>query len=153
VLRTRAGFLAGDEVVEVEFDPEALPFARLVELAERRECATRVFARSDAQLAAAREIVGERAVANRDPIRPDAEPKYYLGRTPLRHVPMTELQAMRIDARLGGKADGKPEELLSPRQRELLEAVRMSPEREWPVLIGRDVSTAGEAFDAARRAR
>lgn len=122
VVSTVPGFLDGAEVVEVEFDPTRVNYASLVTSARGFECASRVFARTDSQAEVAAKIVPAATQRSDDDIRPDGEPKYYLSRTPYRAIPMTDLQAARVNARIG---DGKsPDNLLSPRQLALLAKVR-----------------------------
>jgi hypothetical protein len=148
VVATRAGWLARREVVEVTFDPKVLPYADLVRKAKAAGCTAPVFARSDAQLHTARTIVGEKAVRNGGEIRHEAkDTKFRLRKTPLRHVPMLEILAVRANAALGGRgAKGSPADraaaVLAPSQRALLALVRKHPEAGWPDAVGRD-------FDAA----
>ncbi|MEE8171034.1 MAG: VPGUxxT family thioredoxin-like (seleno)protein, type 2 [Phycisphaerae bacterium] len=148
VVGTMPGFIDKLEVVEVEFDPARLSFDELLSRARQQDCASRVFARSDAQLAAARGQVGQAAVRSDDATRPDKQPKYYLAQTPLKHVPMTELQACRVNAALGRKSDPKP--FLSPRQLALLRTIEAQPNHDWPEAIGApDLIAAWRAAKAA----
>ncbi len=150
VVATQPGFLGGVEVVDVAFDARRIDFADLVAKATKMQCATRVFCRTDAQQKAASR--GEVSATRSDePIRPDREPKYYLAQTPLRHVPMTELQACRVNAAVGRQRDPKP--FLSPRQIGLLDAVTKRPDVGWPNAIAtRDLVKAwSDATDIARR--
>ena len=116
---TRPGFLLGREVVEVDFDPKRVSYAELLEVAIRRDCATIVATRTDQQQELAAAQVGKRAIRSDAPIRPDHEPKFYLQRTPLDGVPMTELQKMRVNATLKGNW----RQWLSPRQLEQADAL------------------------------
>jgi len=118
VLATRAAYLDGREAVEVTFDAARLPFERLVAEAERHGLASRVYARDEAQLAAARRVVGARAVRSDEVSRtaPDSDQKRHLRFSPLAGLDLTPLQEARINAAL---AAGRPvERWLSPRQRE-----------------------------------
>jgi len=145
VVGTRPGVLDGDEVVEVRFDPEVISYRSLLDRAASHECANRVFTRSDAQQAIASKKLGKRAVRSDEPIRPDKQPKYHLSGTPLRFVPMTELQATRINARIG---HGDFEEILSPSQLDLLRRIRANPKAGWQPAIGKPLL---EAWSAAQR--
>lgn len=148
MVATRAGFLAGQEVVEVRFDPKTLPFDELLAHAEKSDCARTVWATSERQLAAARDVVGDRARKVSGPIRPDGEPKYYLFQSALAAVPMPELQAIRVNARI---EDATAEALLSPRQKELLAAIRAHPDAPWPNAVGAtDLQKAWDAADGVR---
>ncbi|MCA8957250.1 MAG: hypothetical protein KDC87_14335, partial [Planctomycetes bacterium] len=77
---TRAAWLGGKEVVEVEFDPELLPYAKLLSCAEQVPGRSTVFAHDAAQLAAARTVVGARAERVPGAASPAkaADRKYYL---------------------------------------------------------------------------
>jgi Thioredoxin-like len=99
VVRTTAGWLDGREVVEVEFDAATLSEAELQELSQERGC-------------------GE-FVAKAAPARPATADnrKYHLERSRWRFVPLTPLQASRVNAALG--RGGDPLRWVSPRQREM----------------------------------
>lgn len=148
VVGTMPGFVDGLEVVEVEFDPGRLPYDKLLSEAKSMKCASKVFARSDAQLRAAKRTVGDAAVRSDEKVRPDKEPKYYLLQTPLRHVPMTPLQAARVNAALGKHESADP--FLSPRQLALLAEIKSRPKADWPVVIGKEITAAWE--DSSRLA-
>lgn len=134
VISTQSGFLKGHEVVEVEYDPRRLPYEKLVDQARRHDMAGRVYARNRDQLRIAERSVGSAAQLVGDPIRPDREPKYYLAQTPLKHVPMTDLQAARVNAAVGSRADFI--RYLSPRQLALLRVIQKHPQAGWPDMIG-----------------
>lgn len=140
VIQTRPGFVSGSEVVEVEFDPQVVTFEKLATEARTMQCATRIFARTDAQLKAARSIAGDAATRSDEAIRPDNEPKYHLSKSPLRAVPMTESQASRVNAAIA--TGTQPEKYLSPRQRELARAVTRDGIASVPNQIGRDIRDA-----------
>ena len=149
VVSTMAGFMGKDEIVEVLFDPKAVSFDALFGKARSMKCADKVFARTDAQLAAARGELGDKAIRSNADARPDKDPKYYLAQTTFRHVPMTELQAMRINAALPANKD--PKRYLSPGQLRLLSAVEKNPSAAWPNAIGTDDLVA--AWAAAEKVR
>ena len=134
VVSTRPGFLHGFEVVEVEFDPTVLSYAELVKAAKTRQYALRVFTRNAKQQETAAKIVGNTAVVSNQSIRPDGEPKYYLSKTLLRYVPMTSMQASRVNAAIRKSED--PRSFLSPRQIKLLNFVKSHPDAEWKNAIG-----------------
>lgn len=139
--------LDGREVVTVRYDPARLPFERLLATAVDRDCATAgVWVADDGRLAAARDAVGERARELTTAARPDAEPKYRLLHTPFRALPLTALQATRVNARIAGGRDF--DDLLSPRQRALAARIRARPDADWPNLIGVDLEEAVRRFDA-----
>jgi thioredoxin family protein len=119
VLATRTGYLDGHEVVEVTFDSAKVSMAELTKKASAIGCATNVYATSDAQLDAAKAVAGERARkasgSARDAARTDR--KVYLNRSPLRFLPLTPMQASRINSALRFGRDAS--ELLGPRERAL----------------------------------
>lgn len=123
VLATRAGWLAEREVVEVIFDPARLAYGPLVRRALELDCARRIFTVNAEQLRQARALAPDRAVPA--PATPrDAEAgdgKYHLRQSPLRYLPLTPLQAARVNSDLAaGKA---PARWLSPRQQHLARRV------------------------------
>ncbi len=130
VVATMPGFVDKLEVVEVEFDPRAIAYDKLVARVRKLHFADRVFTRSSEQHEQAQRLVGDAAVRSDEPIRPDKQPKYYLAQTPLKHVPMTSLQACRVNAAAGSKED--PLVYLSPRQNALLEVIKKHPDAAWP---------------------
>jgi len=150
VVSTVPGFLRKEEVVEIEFDPKTISYAALVRKAKSLDCASRVYARTKEQQAVARGLVGSSAVRTDQPIRPDKTPKYYLSNTAYRYVPMTGLQAARINAALGRKAD--PGAYLSPSQLALFRVVQQHPSAAWPNAIGaKDLPEAWRAAQAVAR--
>lgn len=153
VLRTLPGFVGKREVVEVEFDPSIVDYAALVEKARGAKCASRVFTRSDRQQKVARKLVGDEAERTDEATRPDKQPKYYLSRTPMRFVPMTPMQACRVNSAIGAGKDAKP--LLSPRQAALFETVKVNLTAGWPDAVGaEDLAKAwGAAQTVAARLR
>lgn len=129
-------------MVEVTFDPRLLPFAVLLDKAHAADCDRQVYTTTDQQLTTARKVAGDRARARPTGFRPD-DLKYYLGRTPLAHLPMTALQAARINASLD--VDGW-QEYLSPAQRELLARIEKAKGKGYPVAIGVEPVTAMKAL-------
>ncbi len=119
VLATRAGFLDGQEVVEVVFDPGVVAFDRLAAEAKRLECAAAVYAPDEA----ARSAAGAGAKVLKDAVReaPRADQKHALSLSPLRLVPMTESQAARVNAAVARGED--PADLLSPSQAALAKRI------------------------------
>lgn len=116
VTATRPGFSGGHEVVEVTFDPSVVS----------REIIT-----------ANAESMGLAPVAM-GPVRPDGDPQYYLSRNSLRHLPMTPLQATRVNAALG--TEGNPERFLSPRQIELAAMINASPGGGWGNIYRKEIT-------------
>lgn len=147
VLSTRAAWLEKHEVVEVEFDPEVVKYADLLKHAREHDCATVVYTRSDDQQKEAEAAVGKKALRSDKAVTPDKEPKYYVGKTHLKFVPMTEMQAMRVCGYLG-KQRKDWNTLLSPSQLKLLEAVKAKPDAGWKDAIGKPLLEAWQAAQA-----
>ncbi len=143
VVLTRPGFVEDREVVEVRFDPTRIPYEELLRRAKAMECATTVYTRSNSQQRIAARVHPDAAKRTDEPIRIDRAPKYWLSRTPIRHVPMTELQAGRVNAAIGNEKD--PVALLSSSQRDLLEILLKNPDAEWANAIGVRLDTAWPA--------
>jgi hypothetical protein len=133
-------------VVEVEFDPRVISYEALVRKARERNCASKVYTRSDAQQETASAIAGKSAVRSDEEVRPDKEPKYRLRATPLRHVPMFPSQAARVNAALGRKKD--PNDLLSANQIALAALIRKDRNAGWPMAID---AAFVPAWDAAQK--
>ncbi|HNO77124.1 MAG TPA: VPGUxxT family thioredoxin-like (seleno)protein, type 2 [Phycisphaerae bacterium] len=115
VVATRIGMLDGLEVVEVDFDSTVLEYAALVRQAKKQDCAHRVFARTDAQVKIARDIVGDMVTRSDTAVDTSTQQQYHLFQKPEYHyLPLTQLQATRVNAMI---ADGQsPDTLLSPSQ-------------------------------------
>lgn len=128
---TRSGWIDSLEVVTVKYDPGLVDYAKLVGTAQSFQCASKVFAHSPSQLELARKQVGKDAVEMKDEslVRDakSSDQKYYLIQTPLRHLPLSETQATKINAALKSRHPVEP--WLSPRQRKLLQRILAVTER------------------------
>ena len=115
VLATRIGMLGGLEVVELDFDSAVLSYRSLVENARKFDCAQKVFARTDQQLAVAREIVGSAVERSDKPVDTSTVQQHDLANAPAYHyLPLTALQATKVNAAI---ATGEiPDRYLSPSQ-------------------------------------
>jgi len=133
VVGTKVGWLDGKEVVDVEYDPSRIKYSALLLKAQSMQCASTVFARTDGQCKLARELAGENAVRSDDPSKHVAKDELYrLVNSPFKHVPMTPLQAQKVNAALGMRQD--PSAALSPAQVELAKAIEANPDAKWPTL-------------------
>lgn len=125
VVSTRSGWIDSLEVVTLKYDPGLVDYAKLVDTALSFECATRIFTHSPSQLELARKVVGKNAIALEDESSiKDAQAsdqKYYLIQTPLRHLPLSETQATKINSALNSGQSVDP--WLSPRQSRLLRRI------------------------------
>jgi hypothetical protein len=146
VLSTEAGVVDGSEIVRVVYAPSRVAFDALIRFAATSTCAKRVFARDEKTFDAAEALKLLKVRGVESAFRPDAEPKYRLRATPWRHVPMTELQALRANAMIAAKKD--PSELFSPRQIDLFKKIVGRPKAPWPDAIHAENFAA--AWEAAQ---
>lgn len=140
VISTEAGFMAGREVVQVEYNPRLLSFERLIESGSKVKCADGIFTSDKQEEEKVEKVLGKGKVKAPAAYRADPESKYYLYQSHYRYLPMTELQAARANSLL---ANGKsPEEVLSPRQIELARQIKANPKKNWKPAIGKDILEA-----------
>ena len=129
IISTNPGYMNGYEVVEVEFNPSVISFSELVEKAKYGDAASKVFFQDETQRITANNLFGENSVSVIGTFRPDNDPKRYLSQTSYRYVPMTNLQASRVNSAIAGGQS--PERLLSPSQLKLHEFIKNHPDYEW----------------------
>ena len=144
VVSSFSGFAMGREVVQVEFDPKLLSYAQLVKKAKSAGCVAPVFTLGKTQQTIAAKILGKKAIPFSGKVKPDKQPKFYVGRTLLRFLPMTELQAGRINARIESGIIKKLAKLsiLSPRQLTLWAQIQAKPEAGWENALGKNFVAA-----------
>jgi hypothetical protein len=129
VLATQPGFLDGREVVEVTYDSRRATYAEVVRHALTTKAANQIAA-TDATQAREGSDVGDTWRAEGRFRYSPKDDKYQLSRSPLRLVPMTALQAAKVNAAVGRGRD--PSALLSPRQNALWHAIANAPNKRWP---------------------
>lgn len=140
VVETQAGFMGGREVVQVKFDPELTSFHDVLESAKAVQCASEVFPKNRKQQIEAAKVIGK--TAQEGTFRADHQPKYYLAHTSYRFVPMTQLQAARVNSLIG---QGKnPDAFLSPRQQGLLAYIQSHPNHTWKSAVNIALEKAWE---------
>ena len=118
VTATRAGWLEGHEVVEVQFDPGSLPYKQLLAEARKMNCLSHAYATTAGQLTAAQIALGSAnasLVTKRAEDAKASDQLYYLKRSPLRKLELSALQKTRINAALRAGQDGRL--WLSPKQK------------------------------------
>lgn len=100
VVNTTSGFMNGREVVKVEYDPDVVSQDDIIALGKENKF-TDFSSETDSNF------------------RLDKDQNYYLKHSKYRHIPMTEMQAMKVNSLLG--QGNNPDYLLSPRQLKMLE--------------------------------
>jgi len=108
VQSSRVGFLHGAEVVEVMFDASVLSREAMWREASTLDCATRVFTRTDAEQAAASQVVGARAFRTDALLEPSLkDTKFYLKQAGRSEVGLTPVELTRMNSalRFGESAD------------------------------------------------
>jgi hypothetical protein len=135
VIGTRIGMLNGSESVEVEFDPTVLGYKTLLGKAMELDCAHKVFARTNDQFKAAREVVGNEVVRSDKAIDARTSQQHDLAHyQDYYFLPLTALQATRVNAAVA--ANESPDGLLSPSQLALLKKTREAIGRNPKVFAG-----------------
>ena len=109
VLSTEPGYMNGHEVVKIEYNPYITNLETIVPVANRVNCADEVYVDE--------KIKVKVPVKKTGAYRKDRDDKYYLSRTPYKLIPMTNLQAAKVNSAIGSRQ--APEQYLSPRQIEL----------------------------------
>ena len=113
VIETEPGYIDGYEVVKVEFDPKVISYERLHYLADKQRCTLKTFSGRD--------------------IRRDNVPKYYLSHSNVKYIPMTSIQACRINSSIVNGKDYKV--FLSPEQIKILDYINNNPQKGWENFI------------------
>jgi hypothetical protein len=143
VVSTNPGFINGHEAVEVEYDPDLISYSDLLNRAKHDQVADHVFVHDGYRKYVAEKVMGESSVSDIGDFRPDRDPKHYLSQTIYKYIPMTSLQASRVNAAIG--SGRSPDNYLSPRQVEILKYIKNHPEINWQSTVGLDLSTAWES--------
>lgn len=147
VVETRIGTMKGREVVEATFDPRRITYETLVKKAMEMKCADDVFTRTDAQQTVAAKLAKDNAVRTNEDMKPEKEQKHHLFATPYRFLPMTLIQASRVNAALAHNQDPAPH--LSPRQLELFAKIKAKPNARWQAAPG--TGNLARAWNSAQR--
>ncbi len=150
VVETQAGFMNGREVVTIKYDPSIIEYEDLLTKSNKASCASTVYTEDRNQVATTKDVLGAGKVGDLGKFRQDGEPKYYLGKTVYRFIPMTQIQATKVNSLIGQRQ--LPNELLSPRQIELLRKIQANPNAKWKNAINKDFVEAWEAIDEVKGA-
>lgn len=143
VFKTAAGFMNGNEVVQVAYDPNLVSEKQLITEANKSRCADQVFTDDKSISKTAKKIVGKDNVAKTSGLRLDKDQKYYLKKSKFAHIPMTEHQSMKANSLIG--SGQSPIDILSPRQLQLatqkenrMANNKSSFEEKWYSIVGRE---------------
>ena len=104
--------------------------------ANQASCADHVYTEEKAQIKTTESVIGKGKVSDTGKFRQDREPKYYLSKTVYRFVPMTQLQAVKVNSMIGQRK--VPDVLLSPKQLVLLKQIQANPNGQWKNQINAD---------------
>ena len=96
VVATKAGFVNGKEVVQVQYDPKKTSAKIILEEGRKSACADAVYLDKTQKLDASVQIERKSGSGFRE----DREVKYYLQHHDLRYIPMTETQSARVNSAL-----------------------------------------------------
>ena len=119
VVETQAGFMNGSEVVKIKYDADQLGEEELLAYASERKCADALYSNDQREIYAAKKL--KLKTKKKGKFRPDTEPKYYIFKTSYKYLPMTSLQALKVNASLSiGRS---PNAFLSPRQLAVLKLI------------------------------
>jgi len=149
VVETQAGWMNGKEVVEVTYNPILISYEELLSSANKSSCANHVFTENQKQDTKAENLVGKKRVSKKSKFRLDKEPKYYLSNSIYRFIPMTQLQAAKVNSKIGKRQS--PEEYLSPRQLKLLDLIKKNPNKKWKSAINISLEKAWKKIEEKKK--
>ena len=144
VTATKPGFMGGREVVQVNYNPNVISYSDLAEKAKDARCNSHIYTNNSSEKEIAKKVLGEGSISNESKFRLDKDVKYYLSRTHYRFVPMTEMQAAKVNSQIGrGKSFAN---YLSPRQIALADKIKANPKMEWETAVNVDIVKAWNKF-------
>ena len=130
VKETQSAWYDGKEIVNVAFDPSVSSYEQVLKLALKVRCASTIYARDKAQSETARKFAADRVetIGIKEYGRPAkaSDQKYYLEGSPIRYVPMTKTQRVRVNSALGRRND--PARYLTSKQVEISKWIQKNRE-------------------------
>lgn len=131
VKQTRSAWHDGKEIVNIAFDPTVSTYEEIVKAALQVRCASTIYTRSPLQKKIA-DSLAEGRVQSIDPevfgrAAKASDQKYYLQLSPIRLVPMTDTQQVRVNSALGSRSDTA--RYLSPKQIKMAKWIQKNAER------------------------
>jgi hypothetical protein len=130
VVATRSGYMNGTEVVKVKYDAGKVSEDKLISFASQQKCADAIYTNDKREEKVAKKL--KIKTKREGKFRADREPKYYIYKSKYRYLPMTNLQALKVNAALSKQVS--PNEYLSPRQLELLQLLRDGKAKKQEVI-------------------
>lgn len=120
VIRTQAGIVGRHEVVEVTYNPRVVKLTDLVARAKEFDCTHAIYVHGEKDLAEVKQLAPDKAKLLAGPVQsaPDREQKVSLYHSAYGPLPLTPMQATKVNSALRLKGD--PSVWLSPRQQALL---------------------------------
>jgi hypothetical protein len=140
VVSTRAGFMDGCEVVEVEYNPNRIKLEKIIESGQENGQANKIFLLPNQKFSS--NSIGIKPLSK---FKEDQESKYYIFNSFYKFLPMTKLQSARVNAILGKTQN--PDHLLSPGQIQILEKIKKYPSHYKHNFIDQDISTAWQKLN------
>ena len=146
VIETQAGFMNGTEVVKIKYDANQLNEKELLAYASKRKCADALYSNDQREIYAAKNI--KLKTEKKGKFRADTQPKYYIFKSDYKYLPMTSLQALKVNTALSN--GNVPDEYLSPRQLEVLKLIK-TKKIISQIVIDKDFTTMwNKLFDDKR---
>lgn len=141
VKSTHSAWYDDKEIVTVQFDPTVISYGDLIDAALAVRCADKIYPHSSLQQAIAEKKIEANNKASEKPDRrkpgvhnsivesdspgrkaKPADQKYYLEKSILRLLPLTEIQKMHVNSALGRRISA--EKILSPKQARMLSVIK-----------------------------
>lgn len=125
MIATRSAWAGSREIVHIVYDPDVISYETLLEKARQMKCTNAVYTFNEEQHKAAKDAGIENVIVWQDDLETrqvrKSEQKYYLRQSVYGCLPLTELQAVKMNAVVAGLGGRwKPDDFLSPRQKTLL---------------------------------
>lgn len=150
VIDTAPGFMGAGEVVVVWYDPRRIDYARLLRSARETRVVEQVYYANPDQAEAALALFPSERVLATTEFRADSQPQYYLHQTLYGRLPLTAMQAIKINAALAEdrvEDQVDPSIYLSPRQQQLVKLMAQFDDLPWETMTAQP--TIEQAWDRA----
>ncbi len=135
VVSTRSGYMKGSEVVEVQYNPKLTNLDAILRHGKEMHCADRLYHETPSP-----NYTNSVQVLNKGDFTVDKELKYYIFQSFYRFIPMTDMQAMKVNLALG--SNKSPEEFLCPAQLKMVKEIKNNPGKKYKNKIGMPVEDA-----------